>query len=111
MDPESDYLHGILPGTTSRVDPGSAWPIAGDAGVALGYGSGQYGIAPIATQGSSEGSSSMGNPFTAIWTWLNKPFQTPLSVADIGLIVGAIIVAILFWNFILYHLRGAAEAI
>ena len=48
-------LLGVLPGTTVNVDPSSAWPIAGNAGTALGTGTGQQGIVPQAGGGSTFG--------------------------------------------------------
>lgn len=105
IDAEDDAMHGILPGTTDAVDPSSAWNIAGDAGVALGTGTGQHGITPQPSGGG------MGNAFVRIWEWLNRPFKTPLSPVDITLLIGVVMVAILAWNLILYHIRIAAEAV
>ena len=102
MDPD-DALLGILPGTTGNVDPSSAWPIAGDTGVASGEGSGRYGITPVF--------GSIGNAAGSIWSWLNEPFKSPMSAADIALVVGVVMIAILAWNLILYRIRLAAESL
>jgi hypothetical protein len=53
----------------------------------------------------------MGNAFQSLWGWLNKPFQTPMAPTDLFLLVGVVLIAILAWNMILYHVRIAAEAI
>lgn len=96
----------ILPGTTNNADPLSAFPLAGDTGVASGRGTGQHGITPII-----QPETSMGSTIQSVWDWLNKPFNEPLSPAGITLIVGAIIVAVILWNMVLYHIRIAAETI
>lgn len=90
-------------GTTSQLDPGTSGG-AGQSGLALGDGTGQQGNTPLATNGS-------GNPFVALYTWLQTPFKTPMSPASVMLLVGVIMVAILAWNLILYHIRIAAEAL
>jgi hypothetical protein len=46
-----------------------------------------------------------------VWQWLNAPFTTNMSPIDVGLLVGTVIIAILVWNLILYHLRIAAESL
>jgi hypothetical protein len=103
MDPDDFSLLGTLPGTTGNVDPSSAWPIAGDTGVASGSGAGRYGF---------EGNfSGVGGAFSSIWNWLNAPFRSPMAITDVALLVGAVMVAILVWNLILYHLRIAAESL
>jgi hypothetical protein len=53
----------------------------------------------------------MGNPFVAVWQWLNTPFSTPLSPASVAVLVGVILVSVIVWNLVLYHIRIAAEAI
>jgi hypothetical protein len=95
---------GILPGTTSQVDPSSAWPIAGDTGVSIGTGTGQHGTSP-------GGGISISGAFETIWQWLNKPFTTNMSPVSIMLLVGVVLISILLWNLILYHIRIAAESI
>lgn len=104
-DSQDDAYHGILPGTTGAVDADSAFPVAGDTGLASGTGTGQYGINP------DLGGTSMGDAISSVWDWLNKPFRTPMSPIDIGLLIGVIIIAILVWNLLLYHIRIAAEAL
>jgi tetrahydromethanopterin S-methyltransferase subunit H len=96
-------LAGVLPGTTGQADPWSAYPVAGSTGIATGTGAGKFGFAPIG--------GTMVNAFESIWDWLNEPFKTPMSPINIGLLVGIVIVSILMWNLILYHIRIAAEAI
>lgn len=97
----------VLPGTTVNVDPNSAYPVAGDAGLAFGTGTGQQGIVPQ-TGGSGGG---VANAIIGLWDWLNRPFTTPMSPMTLALMVGVVLVAIIFWNFILYHIRIAAETI
>lgn len=97
---------GILPGTTGNVDPNSAAPIAGDTGHASGTGTGQYGFTPILGKGGI-----VTTAVDDVWAWLNKPFTTPMSPWGLTLIVGSILVAIILWNMILYHIRIAAETL
>ena len=89
-------------GTTGQLDEGTSGG-AGQSGIALGLGTGQQGHAPVDTSAS--------NPFVALYNWLNTPFKTPLSPASIMLLVGVILVSIIAWNLILYHVRIAAEAL
>jgi hypothetical protein len=103
---QSDDALGIEPGTTSAVDPYSAFPIAGDAGAAAGTGTGQHGVAPLTGNGGS-----MGGAVNSVWSWLNEPFTTPLSMIDVFLLVGTILIAIIMWNLILYHIRIAGETL
>lgn len=101
-----DSLGGILPGTTQNVDPSSAANPAGYAGVSIGTGTGQYGTIPMQTPILG------GNGVLAEFKdWLDTPFSTPLSPTSLFVLVGVIIVSIIGWNFILYHVRIAAEAI
>ena len=100
------YTLGIVSGTTNAVDPSSAWPIAGSAGVAVGTGTGQQGIVPQAG-----GATGMGGAFNSFWEWLNQPLTQTISPYTIFLIVGSIVIAIILWNLILYHIRIAAESI
>jgi hypothetical protein len=95
---------GIIPGTTGAADPFSAHPTAGESGIASGTGSGQHGFTLI-------GGGSMSDALSRVWAWLNRPFSTPMSPVDIGLLIGVILIAILFWNLLLYHIRIAAESI
>lgn len=106
FDPESEAALGVLPGTTGNVDPLSAWPIAGDAGTASGSGTGRYGIGV-----QTSGGGGMGEALEAVWDWLNKPFTQPMSPTGIFLLVGSIIIAIIVWNMVLYHIRIAAETL
>ena len=97
---------GVLPGTTGQVDPSSAYPIAGTTGIALGTGTQQHGIAPMLTdQGGVTGAVD------SLWRWLNRPFTEAMSLVDIWILVGVVILSIIAWNFVLYHVRIAAEAI
>lgn len=101
----NDVLAGLVPGTTGQADwvPGTT----GTTGMALGTGTGQAGIVPaMGTLGST-----VGGAITDVWNWLNEPFTSPLSPTGLFLIVGAIIVAIILWNLILYHVRLAAETV
>lgn len=111
IDAEDDGALGILPGTTGNVDPTSAFPIAGDAGVALGTGTGQHGVRPLPGINLGGPAGMLANAFNSIWTWLNRPLNTPMAPTDIALVVGIIMIAIIIWNFFLYHLRIAAESI
>jgi hypothetical protein len=98
-------LAGVIPGTTLAADPYSSHPTAGEAGAAQGTGTGQHGIVPIL------GGGTVGDTITAIWDWLNTPFNRPMSPVTIFAITGSIVIAIVLWNLILYHIRIAAEAI
>jgi hypothetical protein len=99
-----DFSAGVLPGTTAQLDEGTAGG-AGSAGLSLGTGTGRYGTQSV------EGNGSMGNPFVATWNWINEPFKSPMSPGSVFVLVGVVLVAILMWNLILYHIRIAAEAI
>ena len=99
-----DYSAGVIPGTTGQLDvdmPGGA----GSAGVTLGTGTGQHGTQPL------EGSMMNSNPIVAAWNWLNEPFKTPMAPSSIFLLVGVVLIAILLWNLILFHVRIAAESL
>ena len=101
-----EALLGVLPGTTGQVDPSSATPIAGAAGVAYGTGTSQHGITPIA-----RGATGMWAGIQEVWNWLNTPFRSPMAPTDIWLLVGVVLVSIILWNLILYHIRIASEAL
>jgi hypothetical protein len=103
MDPS---LFGVMSGTTNAVDPTSAWPIAGSTGVVMGTGTSQHGVTPLIGNGGS-----MSGAINSVWQWLNKPFTTPYSPVTTFAMVGVVIVAIILWNLILYHVRIAAETI
>lgn len=104
MDPS---LFGVAPGTTNQVDPSSTLMPAGATGITLGTGTGQHGVSPtLATIGGG-----MGQALENVWSWLNKPFTQAMSPTDVFLLVGIVIVAVILWNLILYHIRIAAETI
>lgn len=100
-------LAGILPGTTGAADVWSAHPTAGDAGLAAGAGVGQQGITPL-VGGSG---ATMTDAINHVWDWLNQPFSQPMSAVGVFALVGSVLVAIMLWNLILYHIRIAAETI
>src|SRR5262245_18792225 len=107
MEQETAALLGVMPGTTGNVDAYSAFPVAGDTGVAQGQGVGQHGVSPMT--GNLGGSVAGG--VMDVWAWINRPFTHAMSPFDVFLLVGVIIVAALVWNLVLYHIRIAAEAI
>jgi hypothetical protein len=98
---------GVLPGTTGQVDPSSAYPFAGTAGIASGTGTQQHGIAPAL---SSSGGGLMG-AIEDLWNWVNAPLTSPMDPTTVFVLVGIVIISVIAWNFILYHVRIAAEAI
>lgn len=100
---DTDYGAGIIPGTTQNLDPGTPGG-AGSYGVALGSGTGRYGQTAMTGAVSS-------NPFVQVWSWLNTPFTTPMDPSTVFMLVGVVLVAIVAWNLILYHIRIAAETI
>src|SRR3974390_1642501 len=87
----------VLPGTTNNLDPNSASPAAGDTGMARGLGPGQQGI----TAHVGSGATMISDSIIGLWDWLNRPFTQPMSPIGLALAVGVVLVAILFWNFIL----------
>ena len=105
MDPS---LLGLLPGTTIAVDPSSAYPFAGSTGIASGTGTSQHGIAPLLSGGNG---GTVTDAINGVWEWLNEPFNSQMSIMTVFAYVGAIIVAVIAWNLILYHVRIAAETI
>lgn len=100
-------LLGIASGTTIAVDPSSAYPFAGSTGVAAGTGTSQHGIAPLL---GGNGGGMIG-AIDGVWQWLNTPFNSKLSPVTVFAYVGVILIAIVLWNLILYHVRIAAETI
>lgn len=104
MDPS---LMGLIPGTTATIDQSSAYPFAGSTGIAAGTGTSQHGIAPLL----SGTGGTVSDAINGVWEWLNTPFNRALSPVTVFAYVGAIIVAIVLWNLILYHVRIAAETI
>jgi hypothetical protein len=104
---EPDYgTAGIVPGTTFQVDPSSAFPVAGDTGELAGTGAGQYGVTPVLARGGTVSHGVLG-----VWNWLNTPFKMPLSPITVALLVGVVMISIIAWNLILYHIRIAGEAL
>lgn len=101
-----DPLDGLLPGTTSQVDA-DAVGAAGDAGFATGTGTGRFGIVPHPTGGGGMIETAVTN----MWHWLKAPISTPMSPYSIFMVIGIVLVGILAWNLILYHIRIAAESI
>jgi hypothetical protein len=97
---------GVVPGTTGQIDPASAWPIAGQTGVASGSGTSQHGVTPLMGSGGM-----IGDAVNRVWAWLSTPFTTSMAPIDIFLLVGVVLIALLMWNMILYHIRIAAESI
>jgi hypothetical protein len=104
--PDVDWSAGIIPGTTGNADP-NAPGVAGTAGLAAGTGTGRLGIVPL----EGTGGGMLGDGITSTMNWLNAPFTEPMSPTGLFLIVGVILVAIIAWNLILYHVRIAAETI
>jgi hypothetical protein len=100
-------LLGVLPGTTNNLDPSSAYPFAGSTGIAQGTGTSQHGIAPLL----SGTGGTVTDAINSVWQWLNAPFNSQMSIVTVFGYVGAIIVAIIAWNLLLYHVRIAAETI
>lgn len=107
MDPDTALELGILPGTTGQVDLSSAFPAAGQAGQAIGAGTGRFGFTPLATTGDG----TVQDAVNSVWAWLNAPLNHPMSPTGIFLLVGTILIAIILWNLILYHIRIAAETL
>lgn len=105
MDPS---LLGLAPGTTIAVDPSSAYPFAGSTGIASGTGTQQHGVAPLLSGGTG---GTVSDAINNVWAWLNSPFQSAMSPVTVFAYVGAVIIAIILWNLILYHIRIAAETI
>jgi|SRR5215469_5262182 len=100
-------LSGILPGSTQNADPSSAARVAGSAGIALGTGTGQHGVIPMV---SNIGSGIKG-AIKEFYDWVNHPFATPMSPQSVFILVGVVLLSIIAWNFVTYHIRIAAEAI
>lgn len=89
-------------GTTGQLDEDVSGG-AGQSGLTLGTGTGQ--------QGHTNVDTSTTNPFVAVYQWIRTPFSTPLSPWSIMLLVGVVLVSIIAWNMVLYHVRIAAEAL
>jgi len=96
-----------MPGSTTNLDPSSTrWP-AGTAGVALGTGTGQHGTVPVA----SNLGGGVSDAIDEFWNWLSEPFTGQLSPSGLFVLVGVVLISIIAWNFILFHVRIAAESI
>jgi hypothetical protein len=89
------------------MDPTLAALGFGDSGQTAGTGAGVQGHSPtlVGTGGA------MTNGINAVWDWLNQPFSRPMSPIGITLIVGAVLIAVIVWNLVLYHIRIAAETL
>lgn len=105
----NDPLAGLLPGTTGQVDFDAAGA-AGDAGFASGTGTGQQGIVPHPTFNGGNGGMFQ-TAILSAWHWLKTPLSTPMAPVSIFMAVGVVLISILAWNLILYHVRIAAEQI
>jgi hypothetical protein len=102
----SASLAGILPGTTTSADPGASG-VAGSTGTVEGTGTSRYGFVPVT--GLIGG--GVGNALDEVSSWLKTPFTTPMDPTSLFLMVGVVLVAIVIWNLVLYHIRIAAETI
>lgn len=69
---------------------------------AEGYGTGT---------GAAGISNTLADALNGAWGIATKPFAGSLSAIDLGLIVGVLMIAAIAWNFILFHIRAAAETI
>lgn len=103
-----DSLGGVLPGTTGNLDPSSTANPAGYAGVSVGTGTGRFGTIPMQ---SNLGGGLVSDVFQEFKDWLDTPFKTPLDPMSLVIVVGVILVSIIAWNFVLFHVRIAAETI
>jgi hypothetical protein len=89
-------------GTTGQLDADTAGG-AGSSGLSLGTGTGQQGHATVDTTNA--------NPFWTVYDWIRTPLTTPLSPWTVMLLVGVVIIAVIAWNLVLYHIRIAAETL
>lgn len=103
---DMDYTAGTLPGTTQQADP-FAPGVAGSAGASLGTGTGQHGAVPVE---AGPGGGIM-DAFKTVFDWLHQPFIGGASPSDVFLLVGIVLVGIIAWNLILFHIRVAAETL
>lgn len=103
-----DSLGGIMPGTTGQLDPSSTANPAGYAGLSLGTGTGQYGTIPMQTPIGAGGVSGAVQEFK---DWIDTPIKSPLSLTGLFILVGTVLVAVIAWNFVIFHVRIAAETI
>jgi len=86
---------------------GSVSGIAPTGGIAQGTGTGRYGVVTTPTMGGG----TIGSGIASVFSWINEPFTRPLNPGVLFLIVGVIILSIMAWNMILFHLRLASETI
>jgi hypothetical protein len=100
-----DYTAGIIPGTTQQADP-AAPGVAGSAGMAIGTGTGQHGSVLL-----EPGEGGMSGAVQRVYDWLRAPLIGDASPTDVFWMVGVVIVAVIAWNLVLYHIRIAAEAV
>lgn len=103
-----DAMPGTLPGTTVQVDEWASGA-AGDAGIASGLGTGQHGITPLT--GGAGIFGAIANGWQALTDWLKSPITGAIAPTSVFLLVGAVIVSVILWNLILYHVRIAAESL
>jgi hypothetical protein len=89
------------------MDPSLAALGYSETGQTAGTGAGIQGHAPTLV-GSG---GTMTSAVNSVWEWLNTPFKQPMSPVGIALIVGSVLVAVILWNMVLYHLRIAAETL
>lgn len=73
-------------------------------GIAEGTGTGPQGAIATSNPVQNLGLQSLVD-------WLKAPFTQPLDPLSLFLIVGVVIVSVVLWNFILFHIRLAAETI
>jgi hypothetical protein len=98
-------ISGVAEAAGSAAILGVPAASADAGGVALGTGSGQHGVVPVASASGPAGYVG------ELRDWLAAPFVGGLSPSGVFLLVGIILVAIIAWNLILYHIRIAAEEI
>ncbi len=53
----------------------------------------------------------MGGVISSVTSWVNEPFVGSVSIGDLFLMTGMVLVFIMAWMLILYHIRIAAETI
>lgn len=49
--------------------------------------------------------------FAKMLDWIKQPFAEPLDIFHLFLIVGIVLVMVMAWGLILYHMRSVAEEI
>jgi hypothetical protein len=75
-------------------------------GIASGTGTGQHGIVPVAS-----GNGTLASYFGQLQSWLAAPFMGAISPTGVFMLIGAIVISLIFWNLILYHIRIASETL